>query len=396
MIDDAPQKRPNAEPNTAPRPDQGGALRGVRVVDLTQFEAGTSCTENLAWLGAEVIKVEEPSRGEVGRGSAPEGDSHYFMLLNANKRSVTANLKVDKGRALLRALIEKSDVFVENFAPGTIERMGFGWEVVKEINPRIIYAQLKGFAPDGPFGTFRSFDMIAQATGGSFSVTGEPGGRPLRPGINIGDSGTGMHCAMGIIAALYQRQGTGRGQHIEVAMQEVVMHLGRCTYQAHAEGKAAPRNGNRAVASISSPAEIYPCKGGGPNDYCYVYATHRLAKQWGTILAAIGREDLLDDPRFSTPALRWENRADVDALVSGWTRQYDKVTVMKTLGEAGVPAGAIFDTEELCNDPHLCKSGAMVTVKHPIRGDVTMPGFPLKMSDSKVHITPSPLLGADT
>jgi formyl-CoA transferase len=383
--------------NAATAPARTSALQGVRVADLTQFEAGTSCTETLAWFGAEVIKVEEPTKGEPGRGapSEPGVDSYYFMLLNANKQSVTANLKTEKGRALLRALIERSDVFVENFAPGTIERMGFGWDVVKEINPRIIYAQIKGFSPSGPFGTFRCFDMIAQAAGGAMSVTGELDGRPLRPGINIADSGAGMQCAMGIIAALYQREFTGVGQRVEVAMQEAVMSLGRTSFQAHARGVAAPRIGNREP-SMSSPAEIYPCKGGGPNDYCYIVDSRKINKHWPSILKAMGREDALTDPRFATPALRWDNRADVDEFVSSWTRQHDKVDVMKMLGAAGVPAGAVFDTLELSRDPHLLERGAVVNVEHPVNGVVAIPGFPVRLSASHVPLSHSPILGADT
>src|SRR5689334_21847448 len=195
----------------------GPALAGVRVVDLTQFEAGTSCTETLAWLGADVIKVEEPTKGDQGRLAStdrPGVDSYYFMLLNANKRSVTCNLKDERGKALLQRLIEHGDVLIENFGPGVIERLGFGYEQVRSINPRIIYAQVKGFAPQGPYGQFLAFDMIAQATGGALSTTGEPDGRPLKPGPTIGDTGTGLHCAIGILAALYQRERTGCGPWI--------------------------------------------------------------------------------------------------------------------------------------------------------------------------------------
>ncbi len=375
-----------------------GALHGVRVVDLTQFEAGTSCTETLAWLGAEVIKVEEPTKGEQGRHAStdkPGVDSHYFMLLNANKRSVTANLKSDGGRALLRALIEKSDVFVENFAPGAIERLGFAYDAAREINPRIIYAQVKGFAPDGPYGKFLAFDMIAQATGGAMSITGERDGRPLKPGPTIGDTGAGLHCAIGILAALYQRQFTGRGQRIEVAMQEAVINYGRVSYASQALwSKPAPRNGNQSILGTNAPSEAYQCKGGGPNDYCYIYTSRATSQHWDRLLKIIGREELIGDPRFAAAEARYQNRDDVDRMLSNWTRQHDKRTVMQTLGEAGVPAGAVFDTQELSTDPHLRRRGAFVTVKHPVRGDFTMPGWPVRMSESKVPIVAAPLLGA--
>src|ERR687888_139600 len=209
------------------------ALSGVRVIDLTQFEAGTSCTETLAWLGADVIKVEEPTQGDQGRRAStdkPGVDSYYFMLLNANKKSVTLNLKDERGKEVMRKLIAEGDVMVENFAPGVIERLGFGYDEVRKINPRIIYAQIKGFAPEGPYGNYLAFDMIAQSVGGALSTTGEIDGRPLKPGPTIGDTGSGLHTAIGILAALYQRQITGRGQRIEVAMQEAVINFCRIAY----------------------------------------------------------------------------------------------------------------------------------------------------------------------
>jgi formyl-CoA transferase len=317
------------------------------------------------------------------------------MLLNANKRSVTANLKSDEGRALLRALIEKSDVFVENFAPGAIERLGFAYDAAREINPRIIYAQVKGFAPDGPYGKFLAFDMIAQATGGAMSITGERDGRPLKPGPTIGDTGTGLHCAIGILAALYQRQFTGRGQRIEVAMQEAVINYGRVSYASQALwSKPAPRNGNQSILGTNAPSEAYQCKGGGPNDYCYIYTSRATSHHWDRLLKIIGREELIGDPRFAAAEERYQNRDEVDRMLSNWTRQHDKRTVMQTLGEAGVPAGAVFDTQELSTDPHLRRRGAFVTVKHPVRGDFTMPGWPVHMSESKVPIVAAPLLGA--
>jgi formyl-CoA transferase len=373
------------------------ALAGVKVVDLTQFEAGTSCTETLAWLGADVVKVEEPTRGDQGRHAStdrPGVDSYYFMLLNANKRSVTCNLKDERGRAVLRELIAKGDVFIENFGPGVIERLGFGYEAVREINPRIIYAQVKGFAPEGPYGSFLAFDMIAQAVGGALSTTGDPDQRPIKPGPTIGDTGTGLHCAIGILAALYQRQLTGRGQRIEVAMQEAVINFGRIAYASEALwGKPAPRVGNRSVLGTSAPSDVYPCKGGGPNDYCYIYTTRAGNHQWQRLLTAIGRDDLLDDPRFATPQDRLRHIADVDALIEPWTRERTKVEVMETLGRAGVPAGAVFDTHELSHDPFLRQRGMFATVRHPVRGDFTMPAWPVKMSDTEVAVTTAPLLG---
>ena len=380
--------------NTSPSP---GALNGVCVIDLTQFEAGPSCTETLAWLGADVIKVEPP-HGEQSRGASTDQrgvDSPYFMLLNANKRCVTLNLKDEKGKLILRELIAKGDVFIENFGPGTIERMGFSYDEVKKINPRIIYAQIKGFAPDGPYANYLSFDMIAQATGGAMSVNGEAGGPPLRSGATIGDSGSGLHTALGIVAALFQRVTTRRGQRIEVVMQEVVPNLCRISYAAQAlGGKPAIRNGNQSLLGSTSPSEAYPCKGGGPNDYCFIYSSRATNRHWERLLEFMGRDDLKGDPRYATPEKRYENRASVDEMLSAWTRNYDKREVMKMLGEAGVAAGAIFDTKDLAEDPHMRKRGMFVTVRHPVRGDFTMPGFPVKMSDSFVPVTCAPMLGA--
>lgn len=376
------------------------ALSGVKVIDLSQFESGTSCTETLAWLGADVIKVEEPIHGDQSRGAStdtPGVDSHYFMLLNANKRSVTLNLKDERGKAIFRELIKQGDVFVENFGPGVIERLGFGYEVVKEINPRIVYAQIKGYAPDSPYGKYLSFDMIAQAVGGSLATTGEKGGRPIRPGPTIGDTGSGLHTVIGILAALHQRGITGCGQRIEVAMQEVVINFGRIAYASLALwGSHPPRNGNQSVLSATSPSEVYPCKGGGENDYCYIYTTRVGNRQWDQVLKAIGREELIGDERFRTPQERFAHHEEIDAMIGAWTKKHDKHTVMKTLGEAGVPAGAVLDTQELRDDPHLRKRGMFVTVNHPVRGDFTMPGWPVKMSESSVPIVASPLLGQHT
>jgi len=375
-------------------------LTDVRVVDLTQFEAGTSCTETLAWLGADVIKIEEPVNGEQGRHASTDQlgvDSYYFMLLNANKRSVTCNLKDERGKALLRALVEHADVFVENFAPGVIERLGFGYNEVARINPRMIYAQIKGFAPDGPHGQFLAFDMIAQAVGGALSTTGEPGGRPLKPGVNIGDTGAGLHTAIGILAALHQRDVSGQGQRIEVAMQESVINFGRITYATQAlTGRAAERLGNKSQLGTNAPSEVYRCKGDGPNDYCFIYTTRAGNHHWRRLLSVIGREDLLDDPRFASNADRVRNEAEMDAIILEWTRRRSKREVMETLGQARVPAGAVFDTDELLHDPALRERGMFATVDHPVRGEFTMPAWPVKMSRSHVPLKSAPLLGQNS
>ncbi len=374
------------------------ALAGVRIVDLTQFEAGTSCTETLAWLGADVIKVEPPVRGEQGRGATtdkPGSDSPYFLLLNANKRSVTCNLKTETGRELLEKLIKEADVFIENFAPGVIERLGFSYERVREINPRVIYAQIKGFAPTGRFRNFLAFDPIAQAAGGALSITGEEGGRPLKPGPNIGDTGAGLHCAIGILAALHQRQSTNEGQRVEVTMQDAVINFGRIAYAAQYMFDApAPRCGNQSIIAGTSPSEVYPCKGGGPNDYCYIYTTRASNAHWHRLLDVVGRQDLLEDPRFVDAKARAGNFKAVDEVISAWTVQHDKNTVMQLLGDAGIPASATFDTVELSQDPDLRARGTFVTVDHPVRGEFVLPGSMIKLSASHVPVTSAPALGA--
>lgn len=375
------------------------ALAGIRVVDLSQFEAGPSCTQALAWLGAEIIKVEQPGRGEQGRRASadlPNADSYYFMILNSNKRSVTANLKSEKGLELVRGLIRKADVFIENFTPGVIERLGLSYDAVRELNPAIIYAQIMGFPPDGRFGRYRAFDMIAQAMGGAISVTGERDGRPLKPGVTLGDTGTGLHCAIGIVAALYQRRLTGRGQRIEVTMQESTLNFARMAFAAHAySGAPARRQGNQSLMGTTAPSELYPCKGGGSNDYCFIYTSRADNRQWESLLRVIGKAESVGDPRFATPELRNTHVAYIDFIISEWTRQYGKFEVMRLLGEAGVPAGAVLDTGELLADEDLVRRGSIAKVDHPVRGEFKLPGWPVRMSASHVVVEPSPLLGAD-
>ena len=380
-------------------PNMNTALAGLKVVDLTQYEAGTSCTESLAWLGADVVKVE-PQRGENGRFASTERgdlDSYYFIIMNANKRSMVCDLKSERGKKILTRMILKADVMIENMTPGGIERLGFGYDVVQKLNPRLIYAQIKGFAPDGPYAKFLSFDMIAQAVGGAFAITGVEGGPPLRPGPHVGDTGAGLHCLIGILAALNQRHATGRGQRIEVSMQDSVINFSRIVFAGQLMmGKPVERTGNQSSLGAAAPSELYLCKPGGPNDYVMVYSTRAGNWHWQRLLKLMSREDLASDPRFATPKLRVKHAAEVDALVGEWCAQRTKVEAMETLQHAGVPAGAVLDTQELMEDPHLRKRGMFATVEHPTRGKFAIPGWPVKMSESQVPVKTAPLLGQHT
>ena len=384
-----PRQAPPKSDRLPRNPGMDRALAGIRIVDLTQFEAGTSCTETLAWLGADVVKVEEPERGEVGRygnTEKPGVDAYYFLLLNANKRSLTCNIKSQRGRELLKRLIAEADVMVENMAPGAIERLGFGYDVVRQLNPGIIFAQIKGFASDGPCAKYLSFDVIAQAVGGSISVTGAEGKAPLRPGPNIGDTGAGIHCAAGILAALCQRARTGRGQRVEVAMQESVINFCRSAFVPYlASGRHPERNGYRG---------LHACRGGGPSDYCFIDVSAVGDETWQRLLRAIGREDLRGGPRFAHTEERAGHSDEIDALLSAWCGGRTKTEAMDTMQSAGVPAGAVFDTNDLARDPDLRRSGIFATIVHPVRGAVTMPGWPVKMSESHVPVRSAPLLGA--
>ena len=373
------------------------ALQGIKVLDLTQFEAGPSCTEALAWLGADVVKVEEPNRGEPGRwgfSDRPDADSHYFIFYNLNKRSVTLNLKSEEGKALLKRMIAKADVLVENMAPGTFARLGFDYPRLSEINPRLIFAQVKGFAPESPHANYLAFDIIAQAMGGTMGVNGHPDGPPIRPGPTIGDTGTGMLCAMGILAALYQRITTGRGQHIQIAMRDAMLNYCRTPMSRQsARADVLPRGGNGVVGT--APGGLYKCAPGGLDDWCYIFASRGNEEHWRRLVHAIGREDLLADPTMSDGTTRAKNQAAVDAAITEWTSKRSKQEVMATIAGAGVPCGAVLNTLELLHDPDLHARGMMQTIEHPVRGPVTVAAWPLRMSNTKVELKPSPLHGAD-
>ncbi|WP_102346262.1 CaiB/BaiF CoA transferase family protein [Bacillus sp. Marseille-P3661] len=375
-----------------------GALDGVVVLDFTQFESGTVCTQTLAWLGATVIKLERPGTGEQGRGASrdrPNEDSYGFLILNNNKKSVTVDVKKPEGRDLVLKMVKKADVFIENFSPGVIERLGFDYETLRDINPRVIYAQIKGFGTDGPYANFPAFDAIGQAAGGVMSITGEQDGPPMHAGANIADSGAGYHCAIAVLAALFQRTVTGEGQKVEVTMQDVMINFSRSAWARQLlTGKEAPRVGNEMPMAGVAPCNVYPCQPGGQNDYVFVYTSRWPGSpQWRNLLKVIGREDLIEDPRFATPESRYEHRHEVDQLISTWTSQRTKYEAMEALGNASVPASAVLSTTDLSVDEYLRERGMIIEVDHPIRGKLVMPGNSIRLSDSNVQIEPSPLLG---
>jgi crotonobetainyl-CoA:carnitine CoA-transferase CaiB-like acyl-CoA transferase len=372
-------------------------LSGIRVLDMTQFEAGPSCTETLAWLGAEVDKVENPKGGDSGRSlsGSPGVDDPYFLEFNANKRSITVNQKDPGGLHLVKDLAKHADVMVENFAPGAIERLGLGADVVRALNPSIIYCQVKGFGEGSPYENNLAFDMIAQACSGIMSTTGKLDGRPLKPGPSLGDTGTGMLLADSILGALFRRASTGQGEHLQVAMQDAMLHYMRIGFSQQARtGKAAPGAADTSVTGGNPPMGTYPSKGGGPNDYVYVYTNRANPEHWRRLLGVIGREDLLDDPRYATPAARAERKQEVDEMVANWTRRHTKHEAMEIIGAARIPSGAVLDTMQLYADPTFERRGIMQTIEHPVVGPFKMVAWPVRFSGNPPPVKPAPLLGA--
>jgi formyl-CoA transferase len=382
----------------------GKALEGVRVLDMTHVQSGPSSTQILAWLGADVIKLETPGRGDITRGQLrdlPGVDSLYFTMLNANKRSITLNMKSEEGKKVFTELVSSVDVLVENFGPGVVDRFGFPWEKLHEINKKLVYASIKGFGP-GRYADFKAYEVIAQAMGGSMSTTGFEEGPPTATGAQIGDSGTGIHLVAAILAALYQRTNTGRGQRVQVAMQDAVLNLCRVKLrdqQRLAHGPLGeypnevftdevPRSGN--ASGGGQPGWAVRCAPGGPNDYIYVIIQ---PVGWAPITELIGQPELAEDPEWATPEARLSKLDKVFALVEQWTEQHTKWEVMEQLNAHNIPCGPILSTQELIEDETLAELGTVVEVQHPERGAFKTVGCPLKLSDSPVEIERSPLLG---
>jgi len=388
------------------------ALEGVRILDMTHVQSGPTCTQLLAWFGADVIKVERPGVGDPTRGQLqdiPNVDSLYFTMLNHNKRSLTLNTKNAKGKEIFAKLIKHCDVMVENFAPGAIDRMGFPWEKIQEINPRMIYASVKGFGP-GPFEDCKVYENVAQCTGGSASTTGELDGFPMVTGAQIGDSGTGVNLAFGISTALFHREKSGRGQRITCSMQDGVLNLCRVKLRdqqrlAHGPlteypqypngefGEATPRSGN--ASGGGQPGWIVRCKGWETDPDAYSYVITQAAA-FPALAKTIGHEDWLEDPEWSTPEARLPKLDKVFEEIEKWTKTKTKFEVMDILNPLNVPCGPILSMKELAEEPSLRATGTIVEVDHPERGKYLTVGNPIKLSDSPTDVQRSPLLGEHT
>jgi formyl-CoA transferase len=391
----------------------GKALDGIKILDFTHVQSGPTCTQLLAWLGADVIKVERPGVGDATRKQLvdiPGADSLYFTMLNHNKRSIELNTKDDTGKEVLEKLIQECDVMVENFAPGALDRMGFGWERIQELNPRMILASVKGFGP-GPYEDCKVYENVAQCTGGAASTTGFLDGPPTVTGAQIGDSGTGLHLALGIVSALFQRATTGRGQKVLAAMQDGVLNLCRVKlrdqqrlehgplkeYSQYGQGipfgDATPRAGNDSGGG--QPGWILKCKGWETDPNAYVYLITQAAV-WGSICDLIGEPAWKDDPAYATPDARLDKIPQVFDRIEQWTMTLTKIEVMDACNPLNIPCGPILSMKELAEEPSLRATGTVVEVDHPERGTYLSIGCPIKLSDSPAKVERSPLLGEHT
>ena len=389
------------------------ALEGVKILDMTHVQSGPTCTQLLAWFGADVIKVERPGVGDATRGQLqdiPDVDSLYFTMLNHNKRSVTLNTKSDKGKEIFTRLIEECDVMVENFAPGALDRMGFPWERIQEINPRMIYASVKGFGP-GPYADCKVYENVAQCAGGSASTTGHIGEIPMVTGAQIGDSGTGLHLAFGIVTALYHRTHSGKGQRVECAMQDGVLNLCRVKLRDQQRlghgplkeythfsrdldfGDATPRAGNDSGGG--QPGRILKCKGWETDPDAYTYFITQAAV-WKNICDVIGKPEWKEQEGYATPPERLPKLDEIFDTIEEWTMTKTKFEVMDICNPLNIPVGPILSMKEIVEEPSLREMGTIVEVDHPERGKYFTVGNPVKLSDSPSEVVRSPLLGEHT
>jgi len=401
------------KPVAKPFGEAGKALEGVRILDFTHVQSGPTCTQLLAWFGADVIKVERPGVGDITRGQLVDvkgADSLYFTMLNHNKRSITIDSKHPQGKRVLDELIKKCDVLVENFAPGALDRMGLTWDYIHKVNPRMIVASVKGFGP-GPYEDCKVYENVAQCTGGSASTTGFRDGLPLVTGAQIGDSGTGLHLALGIVTALFQRNRTGRGQRVLCAMQDGVLNLCRVKlrdqqrlkagplteYSQYGEGipfgDATPRAGNDSGGG--QPGRILKCKGWEDDPNAYIYFITQ-APVWQAICDVIGEPGWKTDPDFATPKARLPRLNQIFERIEEWTKTKTKFEAMDILNQYDIPCGPILSMKELAEDESLRKTGTVVEVDHPTRGKYLTVGNPIKLSDSITEVKRSPLLGEHT
>jgi len=401
------------KPSSKPYGQAGKALDGVRILDFTHVQSGPTCTQLLGYMGADVIKIERPGVGDITRGQLRDvkgADSLYFTMLNGNKRSITIDSKHPKGKEIIERLIKHCDVLVENFAPGALDRMGFTWEHIHKLNPRMIVASVKGFGP-GPYEDCKVYENVAQCAGGAASTTGFREGPPLVTGAQIGDSGTGLHLAFGIVSALYQRIRTGRGQRVLAAMQDGVLNLARVKlrdqqrlahgplteYRQFAEGvpfgKAVPRSGNDSGGG--QPGWILKCKGWETDPDAYIYFITQ-APVWGAICDLIGKPAWKTDPDYATPPARLPRLGVIFDAIEQWTMTKTKFEVMEICNAVDIPVGPILSMKEIAEEPSLRKTGTVVEVDHPTRGKYLTVGNPVKMSDSITEVERSPLLGEHT
>ena len=365
------------------------ALDGLRILDMTQYEAGPSCTQALAWLGADVVKIERPGTGDPGRGVGGV-DSDYFLMWNSNKRSVTLALETKEGRDVLMKMLPHYDVFVENYGPGVVEKLGLDYTAMKKVHPSVIYARVKGFGTEGPYADYKSFDMVAQAAAGAFSITGDPEGPPMRPGATVGDTGTGMQLGIAILAAYVHRLKTGEGQLVELSMQEAMTYYLRTAVAESKGGRAVtPRTGNGASPLMT----LYPCKPGGPNDHIYVMAV--TPRMWDNLRDTIDPA-LAEDERFRDVASAMANADALRTIIANWTLQYDKHEAMRILAAADVPASAVMDTVDLFRNEHLVERGFIKEVEHEERGSIRLLGQPIRLSTTHVPIEAAATLGKHT